>query len=101
MNRYVLAPAAANDLVKIWRHIRKQRSESIANRVEEVILEKMAALAGEPGIGHWRSDLTAADVRFFPVYLYLIVYRPSTKPLQIVAVIHGARDVLTLLKKRS
>jgi toxin ParE1/3/4 len=65
-----------------------------------VILEKIAALVGDPGIGHRRSDLTAADVRFFAVYSYLIVYRPSTKPLQIAAQLHGARDVLTLLKKR-
>jgi toxin ParE1/3/4 len=72
----------------------------LADRVEEVILEKMGALAGDPGIGHWCSDLTAADVRFFAVYSYLIVYRPSTKPLQIVAVLRRARDVLALLKKR-
>jgi hypothetical protein len=45
----------------------------MADRVEEVILEKMAALAGDPGIGHRRSDLTAADVRFFAVYSYLVV----------------------------
>jgi plasmid stabilization system protein ParE len=70
------------------------------DRIEEVILEKMSALAGDPGIGHQRSDLTAADVRFFPVFSYLIVRRPSTKPLQIVAVLHGARDVLALLKHR-
>jgi toxin ParE1/3/4 len=72
----------------------------MADRVEEVILEKFVALAGNPGIGHLRADLTTADVRFFPVYSYLIVYRPATNPLQIVAVLHGARDVLTLLKKR-
>lgn len=72
----------------------------MADRVEEVILEKIAALATDPGIGHRRTDLTSADVRFFPVYSYLIVYRPSMTPLQIVAVLHGARDVLTLLKKR-
>ena len=71
----------------------------MADRVEEMILEKRA-LASDPGIGHRRSDLTAAPVRFFAVYSYLIVYRPSTKPLQIVALLHGARDVLTLLKKR-
>ena len=100
MNRYILAPAAANDLVKIWRYIRKQQSEQMADRVEEIILTKFTALANEPGIGHSRSDLTAADVRFFPVYSYLIVYRPGTMPLQIVAVLHGARDVLALLKKR-
>jgi len=73
----------------------------MADRVEEVILEKLALLAGDPHIGHPRSDLTAADVRFFLVYSYLIVYRRSTKPLQIVAVFHGAIDVLTLLKKRA
>jgi len=101
VSRYVLAPAAANDLIEIWRYIRKQRSQPMADRVEEVILEKFAALASDPGIGHRRSDLTVADVRFFPVYSYLIVYRPSTKPLQIVAVLHGARDLLTLLKKRA
>jgi plasmid stabilization system protein ParE len=72
----------------------------MADRVEELILEKFAALASDPGIGHRRSDLTARDVRFFPVYSYLIVYRPSTKPLQVVAVLHGARDMLRLLKKR-
>jgi toxin ParE1/3/4 len=100
VSRYILAPAAANDLTQIWRYIRHERSEPIADRVEEVILEKMVALAGAPGIGHRRRDLTAAEVRFFPVFSYLIVYRPGTKPLQMVAVLHGARDVLALLKKR-
>jgi toxin ParE1/3/4 len=72
----------------------------MADRREAVVREKMVALASTPGMGHLRRDLTAADVRFFPVYSYLIVYRPSTKPLQVVAVLHGARDVLTLLKNR-
>ena len=57
----------------------------MADRVEEVILEKFAALASNPAIGHWRADLTAADVQFFPVYSYQIVYRRTTKPLQILA----------------
>lgn len=65
--------------------------------MEAVVREKMAALAGTPGMCHLRRDITSADVRFFPVYSYLIVYRPLKKPLQVVAVLHGARDVLTLL----
>ena len=32
--------------------------------------------------------------------LDLIVYRPETKPLQIVAILHGRRDVERLLKNR-
>jgi len=39
-------------------------------------------------------------VRFFPVYSYLIVYRPATKPLQVVAVLHGRRDVEKILRQR-
>ncbi len=100
MRRYTLAPAAARDLVEIWRYIQKESSRSTAERVETVIREKMVLLAGEPGAGHLRRDLTSADVRFFPVYSYLIVYRPGTKPLQVVAILHGARDVARLLLQR-
>lgn len=100
MNRYILAPAAASDLVEIWRYLLKESSEATADRVETVIREKMAALASAPEVGHRRRDLTAADVRFFSVYSYLIVYRPGTTPLQIVAVLHGARDVFTILRNR-
>ena len=53
-----------------------------------------------PEGGHWRRDLTAAKVRFFSVYSYLIVYRPETKPLQIVAILHGRREVAKILPKR-
>ena len=49
---------------------------------------------------HRRKDLTDEDVKFFPVYSYLIVYRPETKPLQIVSLFHGRRDVEQILKGR-
>src|SRR5882762_2388839 len=71
--RFVLAPQAALDLVEIWRYIKEQTSLTIADRVESAIREKIAFLAGTPGAGHSRKDLTEEDVRFFPVYSYLIV----------------------------
>ena len=70
----------------------------MADRVESAIREKIAYLAGRPGGGHWRKDLTEEPVKFFPIYSYLIVYRPATKPLQIVAILHGRRDVEVVLK---
>jgi antitoxin ParD1/3/4/toxin ParE1/3/4 len=79
--RYILAPEAARDLVEIWSYLKRQTSIETAQHVESVIREKMAFLAENPGAGHWRRDLTDSDVRFFPVYSYLIVYRPDTKPL--------------------
>jgi plasmid stabilization system protein ParE len=72
----------------------------IAERVERAIWEKIVSLASTPGGGHWRRDLTDESVRFFAVYSYLIVYRPETKPLQIVAILHGSRDVEGILANR-
>ena len=100
MRRYILAPEAALDLVEIWRYLKNKASVEIAERVERAIREKIVFLASMPGAGHWRRDLTDESVRFFAVYSYLIVYRPETKPLQVVAILHGSRDVERILSKR-
>ena len=101
MRRYTLAPEVAFDLVKIWRYLKKKASIEIAERVERAIREKIVFLASVPGAGHWRRDVTDESVRFFAVYSYLIVYRPETKPLQVVAILHGSRDVERILSKRT
>jgi plasmid stabilization system protein ParE len=98
--RYVLAPEAADDLVRIWRYIGAQSSIETADRVEAVILGRLAFLADTPGAGHWRRDLTDKPVRFFPIYSYLIVYLPETKPMQVISILHGHRDLRRLLKNR-
>ncbi len=99
-SRYVLAPEAASDLVEIWRCIKKQSSIETADRVESVIRERIVFLSKTPGAGHWRKNLTDEPVKFFPVYSYLIVYRPDTKPLQVVSILHGRRDLEQVLKGR-
>jgi toxin ParE1/3/4 len=81
-------------------HLKNKASTEIANRVEAAIRDKIAYLAGRPGSGHWRKDLTKEKVKFFPIYSYLIVYRPETNPLQVVAILHGRRDIEELLKDR-
>ena len=88
------------DLAEIWLYVRKEGSQKAADRVESVIRTKFVFLAGYPHGGHRRQDVTDADVRFFSVYSYLIVYRPETKPLQVVAILHGYRDTATLLRDR-
>jgi plasmid stabilization system protein ParE len=98
--RYILAPQAAQDLVDIWRYIKDQSSLAMADRVEAVIRDKIGFLSANAHAGHWRRDLTQERVRFFPVYSYLIVYRPDTKPLQVVTILHGRRDVETILSGR-
>jgi antitoxin ParD1/3/4/toxin ParE1/3/4 len=72
----------------------------MADRIESVIRERFVFLSKNPGSGHWRKDFTDEPVKFFPVYSYLVVYRPETEPLQIVGILHGRRDVESVLQQR-
>lgn len=62
-------------------------------------MDAFEGLADVPGKGHKRADLTNRDVLFFSVYQYMIVDR-RTELVEIVAVLHGKRDVQWLLKTR-
>ena len=75
-------------------------SEEIADRVQAEFHETFDSLSKQPGQGHRRTDYTQADVLFFPIYSYLIAYRARTDPLQVLAIVHGARDVQKVLKRR-
>lgn len=67
--RYVLAPEAAQDLVKIWRYIKHHSSLQMADHVESIILRRIEFLSKNPGAGRRRRDLTGKDVKFFPFIL--------------------------------
>lgn len=97
MGRYVLTAAARADLSEIAEFIR-QDSPDAAKRVVESLREAMARLAGLPEMGHIREDLARVSLRFWPVYSYLIIYRPESRPLQILRILHSARDVRSLLE---
>jgi len=57
------------------------------------IFAECRKLSRTPGIGHHRLDLLDDRHRFWSAWSYLIVYRWQVRPIQIVAVIHGARDL--------
>ena len=57
----------------------------------------MQKLAELPGMGRTRLALADESHRFWVINPYLIVYRPETSPLQIIRVLHGARDIENLL----
>ena len=73
-------------------------SEESAVRVRDALYSAFGLLAGQPGIGHARDDLTDRPLKFWSVYSYLVVYDPASEPLTVVAVLHGARDVANILK---
>lgn len=96
MKRYVLTPSAKRDVNEIWDYIANDSIEA-ADRVLDALESAMIKLAKSPGIGHWREELADQRHRFLLVYSYLIVYRHEAKPLQIVRVLHAARDVQSIL----
>jgi antitoxin ParD1/3/4 len=55
-------------------------------------------------MGTKRQDITNLQVRFWTITKfpnYVIVYRPDTNPLQVIAILHARRDLEDVLEKRS
>jgi plasmid stabilization system protein ParE len=97
LKRFELSRLGFRDLREIWAFIAKDSFDA-ADRVVEDFYRAFGQLADTPGLGHKRNDLTSQNVLFWAVHSYLVVYKDS-KPLRIVRVIHGRRDVKKLLKK--
>ncbi len=100
MSGYEFTPQASDDLLDIWSFIARDNSEA-ADRVEAAIFRACDLLAGSPLAGRIRKDVTSLPLRFWVVHPYsnyLIVYDPEKQPLQIIRILHGARDLPSVLK---
>jgi plasmid stabilization system protein ParE len=99
---YTLLRLAKADIFEIWSFIARD-SETAADRVEQAIYEACAFVAEGPTRGHSRRDLTVRVLRFWTLTRYpnyTIVYRPETAPIQVIAVLHGKRNIQRILNKR-
>jgi|SRR5579862_4766292 len=99
MSSYRFTPQALSDLLDTWSFI-AQDNPAAADRVEEAIFGACDFLSDAPLAGRIRKELTPLPVRFWvvqPYSNYLIVYDPEKKPLQIIRILHGARDLRSLL----
>lgn len=99
MTPFQFTPQAVDDLFDIWNFINQQNSRA-ADRVQASIFETCEFLARAPLAGRMRPDLTSLPVRFWIVQRYpnyLIVYDPETRPLQIIRILHAARDLPSVL----
>jgi antitoxin ParD1/3/4/toxin ParE1/3/4 len=94
--RYRLTHQVQIDLTQIIEHI-PSGSPRNALKVFDKLHEAMNRLAELPGIGHRREDITSRRVLFWPVYSYLIVYDPGDRPIKIVHIVHGARNLQAIL----
>jgi antitoxin ParD1/3/4/toxin ParE1/3/4 len=99
MSRYHLGRLAERDLDYLWEYI-AQDSVQAADRQITEIFEAFEALARNPGMGHKREDLTNFPVLFWPVGNYLVIYRATGSLAEIVAIVHGKRDIPVFLRER-
>lgn len=79
------------DLIELWVYI-AQDNPAAADRVLDEIDAKCHLLAEHPRLGPARPDIRP-DLRYFPVGSYLIFYREIPGGVEIVRVVHGARDL--------
>jgi toxin ParE1/3/4 len=86
---------AEEDLIDIWLAI-AQDDVRAADRLLDAIEDKLLLLADQSSLGPARPDI-APDLRYFPVRRYLILYRQIPNGIEVVRVVHGARDIPTLM----
>lgn len=81
-------PLAAADILDTWDHIAEDSIEQAGRRVDK--LDEI--IATQPLMGRAREEL-AAGVRSFPFGRYLIFYEPTEGGIDVVRVLHSARDI--------
>ena len=94
MSKVLRKPQAEADLIEIWTYI-AQDSPAGADRLLDEIDEKSRTLAQQPFIGKARDEL-GAKIRSFPIGNYVLFYQPIEDGIEIIRVLHGARDIEAL-----
>ena len=97
MAKVVKSPVAKRDLLEIWEYIADDNLEA-ANRVLKQIDERCEKLLFFPSVGAPR-DFLIQSIRSSSVGNYIIFYRRHDQDLEIVRVLHGARDIESLFDK--
>ena len=99
MNRFRIAPQAQQDLEQIWNYLGVEKNApEAAHRQIEMLYGKFDLLSVNTLLGERRNDL-GDEIRAFAADNYVVVYRTQGTELQIVRVLHAARDITSLLRR--
>jgi toxin ParE1/3/4 len=91
MPRVTRRPLAETDIFEIWDYIADD-SLAAADRWVDRLDEQFRLLAAQPMMGRARDEL-APGVRSFPFGRYVVFYVPLDDGIDVVRVLHGARDI--------
>ena len=84
-------PLAETDILEIWDYIADD-SLTAADRWVDQLDEQFRVLATQPMMGRARDEL-APGVRSVPFGRYVVFYMPLNDGIDVVRVLHGARDI--------
>jgi toxin ParE1/3/4 len=93
--RVIFAPSARNDLLEIGDYIAAD-NPSAAKRLVAELKERADRLKAAPRSGRPRPELQAG-LRSIAFHSYVIFYRIQDTTVRIERILHGARDVDTML----
>jgi toxin ParE1/3/4 len=91
MTSYSFTPEAANDLGEIYTYVANEDMVA-ARQLLDRLTGLFRKLSTMPGLGRKRPEL-GQDIRSFPTGRYVIYYRVVEQGIQLMRIIHGARDV--------
>jgi toxin ParE1/3/4 len=94
MARVIRSPRAVIDIADIIEYI-AAHNVSAARRILNRFDELFDQLSHNPEMGERRDDL-AVRARTFSVGNYVVVFRTITNGVEIIRVVHGARDIDSL-----
>lgn len=90
MNRPFFSPSSRDDLREILEYIARDNPGAALRHVER-LEEACWMLAKNSQMGTARDDLRP-NLRAWSVGKYVIFFRPATDGIDVVRVVHGARD---------
>ena len=91
MPRVTRRPLAEADVLEIWDYIADD-GIAAADRWVDRLDKQFRVLAMQPMMGRARDEL-APGVRSFPFGRYVVFYLPLDGGIDVVRVLHGARDI--------
>ena len=81
-----------DDYDEIWSYIAVRNLDAADRSLVLQFDATLAVIASAPKMGRETGEL-AANLRCFPVGSYLIFYRPIEDGIQLIRILHGARDI--------
>lgn len=96
MARLTITDHARSDLHEIHSYIAEDNPEA-ARRFIKRLRDKARQISETPGMGRSRAEDLRPNLFSFPVGEYILFYRKQPDGIVLVRVIHGSRDLPSLL----